>query len=92
MPVRADVAAWFNGVEQALAWVSVAFVDVAVLSLAWAALSLLSQLIQVIRAENLDDHGAFAPENAATIFLTVFSTANSRSNKVAQRADKPESV
>ena len=45
MPVRADVADRLNGVKQALAWISVAFVDVPILSLAQVALSFRSQLV-----------------------------------------------
>lgn len=80
MPVRADVAVSFNGVEQALAWVRVAFVDVAVLSLAWTALCLRSQLIQVIGAENPHGRPASVVESTAMNCLIVFSITNSRLN------------
>ncbi len=92
MLVQADIATRLNGVEQVLALVRVAFVDVAVLSLAWAALCLRSQLVQEIDTENLHGRSASVAERAATICLTVFSTANSRSNKAVQRAGKPKSV
>lgn len=51
MSVRADLAARFNGVEQALAWPLVALVNVAVLTLAWTALRLRSQPMEVARQQ-----------------------------------------
>jgi len=92
MPVRADVATQTNGIKQTLTGIFVAFVNVAVQSLAWVILGFRNQLAQVIGVKNFHDCDASFAESASTICLTVFLTVNSRSNKAMQRADKLELV
>lgn len=55
MPMRADVAARFNGVEKTLAGFLVALVDVPVLAKARTALCLPSQIVEVSGVESFHD-------------------------------------
>ena len=53
--MRADIAAWLNGVEKTLAGVLVTSVNVPVLAKSGAVLCLPSQIVEVLRVESFHD-------------------------------------
>jgi hypothetical protein len=55
MPMRPDVTAWLDGVEQTLAGVLVVFVDVPVLAKTRAVLCLPSQIVEVLNVKGFHD-------------------------------------
>jgi len=63
--MRPDVAAWLNGVEQTLAGVLVALVDVPVLAKTRAVLCLPSQIVEVLSVKSFHDlFSASSPERS----------------------------